>query len=83
MGCSDSKLGENIKENDNIENISVNLKENSKENEKSKKIDFSDESDSSNKENNNNNLGKFLTYIITRKIKIVNLNLEKKQILNQ
>jgi hypothetical protein len=83
MGCSDSKLGENIKENDNIENISVNLKENSKENEKSKKIDISDESDSSNKENNNNNLGKFLTYIITRKIKIVNLNLEKKQILNQ
>ena len=83
MGCSDSKLGENIKENDNIENISVNLKENSKENEKSKKIDISDESDSSNKENNNNKLGKFLTYIITRKIKIVNLNLEKKQILNQ
>ena len=59
MGCSDSKLGENLKENDNIENISVNLKENSKENEKSKKIDISDESDSSNKEKNNNNLGKF------------------------
>ena len=83
MGCSDSKLGENIKENDNIENISVNLKDNSKENEKSKKIDISDESDSSNKEKKNNNLGKFLTYIITRIIKIANLNLEKKQILNQ
>ena len=60
MGCSDSKLGINLKENDNIENNSGNSKEIFKEDaEKLEKIDISDESDSSNKEKKNKATGKF------------------------